>query len=68
MNRTNSENKLFRGQTLADIWKTSLTNRVEYAHNKGLKEMAGEAVNQTFVLLINSCSRLTVRAFKPPLL
>jgi hypothetical protein len=23
--------------------------------NKGLKEMAGEVVNQTFVLLINSC-------------
>ena len=36
--------------------------------NKGLKEMAGEVVNQTFVLLINSSGRLTVRASKPPLL
>ncbi len=36
--------------------------------NKGLKEMAGEVVNQTFVHLINSCGRLTVRASKPPLL
>lgn len=34
----------------------------------GLKEMAGEVVNQTFVLLINSSSRLIVRASKPPLL
>jgi len=38
------------------------------ADNKGLKEMAGEVVNQTFVLLINSSGRLTVRASKPPLL
>jgi hypothetical protein len=38
------------------------------AANKGLKEMAGEVVNQTFVHLINSCGRLTVRASKPPLL
>jgi hypothetical protein len=36
--------------------------------NKGLKEMAGEVVNQTFVLLINSSGKLTVRASKPPLL
>lgn len=36
--------------------------------NKGLKEMVGEVVNQTFVHLINSCGRLTVSAFKPPLL
>jgi hypothetical protein len=39
-----------------------------HAHNTGLKEMAGEVVNQTFVHLINSCGRLTVRASKPPLL
>jgi len=38
------------------------------AGNKGLKEMAGEVVNQTFVHLINSCNRLTVPASKPPLL
>lgn len=34
----------------------------------GLKEMAGEVVNQTFVLLINSSGSLTVFASKPPLL
>ncbi len=37
------------------------------ADNMGLNEMAGEVVNQTFVLLINSGGRLTVRASKPPL-
>jgi hypothetical protein len=42
--------------------------RVEYSHNKGLKEMAGDVVKQTFVHLINSCGRLTVCASKPPLL
>lgn len=35
--------------------------------NKGLKEMAGEVVNQTFVLLVNSCGKLIVRASQPPL-
>lgn len=38
------------------------------ASNMGLKEMAGEVVNQTFVLLINSSGSLTVFASKPPLL
>lgn len=38
------------------------------ADNKGLKEMAGEVVNQTFVLSTYICGRLTVRASKPPLL
>ena len=38
------------------------------AYNMGLKEMAGEVVNQTFVHLINSSGRLTVCASKPPLL
>ena len=41
---------------------------VAHAANKGLKEMAGAMVNKTFVLLINSCGILTVRASKPPLL
>ncbi len=41
---------------------------VARTHNKGLKEMAGEVVIQTFVYLINSCGRLTVCASKPPLL
>jgi hypothetical protein len=38
------------------------------ADNKGLKEMAGDVVKQTFVLSINFCGRLKVRASKPPLL
>jgi len=38
------------------------------AANNGLKEMAGTVVNQTFVHLIKSSGRLTVRASKPPLL
>ncbi len=36
--------------------------------SRGLKEMAGDVVIQTFVHLISSCGRLTVRASKPPLL
>lgn len=36
--------------------------------NKGLKEMAGSVVNQAFVLCINICGSLAVRASKPPLL
>ena len=38
------------------------------ADNKGLKEMAGEVVNQTFVLSTYIRGKLTVRASKPPLL
>ncbi len=38
------------------------------ADNKGLKEMAGEVVNQTFVLSTYICGMLTVCASKPPLL
>ncbi len=34
--------------------------KVPHAGNKGLKEMADEVVNQTFVHLINSCGRLSV--------
>jgi len=44
----------------------STDERSRAAANKGLKAMAGAVVNQTFVLLINSCGRLTVRASKPP--
>jgi len=36
--------------------------------NKGLKEIAGDELNQTIVLLTNSSGRLTGRASKPPLL
>ena len=36
--------------------------------NKGFKEMAGEVLNQTVVLLIKCSGRLTVCASKPPLL
>lgn len=48
--------------------QTTLGTDRRASANKGLKEMAGEVVNQTFVLSINSCCRLTVRASKPPLL
>lgn len=41
---------------------TALRTDRRAADNKGLKEMAGEVVNQTFVYLMNSCGRLTVRA------
>lgn len=51
-----------------NIGRHSFVNRVAHAGNKGLKEMAGEVVNQTFVYLINSSGRLTVCASKPPLL
>ena len=39
-----------------------------HAGNMGLKEIAGEVVNQTFVHSINCCGRLTVHTIKPPLL
>jgi hypothetical protein len=38
------------------------------AANKGLKEMAGEVVNQTFVLSIYICAGRQFCAFYPPLL
>ena len=47
---------------------TTLRTDRRASANNGLKEMAGEVVNQTFVHLINSCGRLTVCASKPPLL
>lgn len=46
------------GQTLFHSEKSGDT------HNMGLNEMAGEVVNQTFVLLTNGSIRLTVRASK----
>lgn len=52
----------------ANFKQLCLERAVPHAANKGLKEMAGEVVNQTFVHLINSYSRFTVRASKPPLL
>jgi hypothetical protein len=52
----------------ADFKKFCLERTVARTHNKGLKEMAGEVVNQTFVISINSRGRLTVCASKPPLL
>ena len=56
------------GQIVSKLDTTLLRTDRRATDNKGLKEMAGEVVNQTFVLLINSCGRLTVRASKPPLL
>ncbi len=44
------------------------TNSSGDADNKGFKEMAGEVLNQTVVLLIKCSGRLTVCASKPPLL
>ena len=55
-------------QSVCKLDTTNLRTDSRAAHNKGLKEMAGEVVNQTFVHLINSCGRLTVCASKPPLL
>lgn len=52
----------------ADTYRHDNWTTEAHAHNKGLKEMAGEVANQTFVHLINSSGRLTVRASKPPLL
>ena len=52
----------------ANLTRQSNGRKEERTDNKGLKEMAGEVVNQTFVHLINSCGRLTVCASKPPLL
>lgn len=51
----------------AKLDKTKLRTESKTAHNKGLKEMAGDVDNQTFVHLINSSGKLTVRASKPPL-
>lgn len=56
------------GQSVCKLDNTHLRTDHTAAANKGLKEMAGEVVNQIFVHLINSSGRLTVRASKPPLL
>ncbi|MFN0188142.1 MAG: hypothetical protein ACKVQV_05520 [Bacteroidia bacterium] len=56
------------GQDLCNLDTAHLRTDRRATANKGLKEMAVEVVNQTFVLLINCCGRLTVRASKPPLL
>lgn len=57
------------GQTVCRHRTTRLREKQSGdTHNKGLKEMAGEVVNQTFVLLLTSSGRLTVCASKPPLL
>ena len=42
----------------------SFDKKVARTHNKGLQEIAGKVVNQTFIQLINSCGWLTVRASK----
>ena len=51
----------------ADFKLDGFVDTVARTHNKGLNEMAGAVVNQTFVHLINSCGRRTVCASKPPL-
>ncbi|MBV6472205.1 MAG: hypothetical protein JPMHGGIA_00460 [Saprospiraceae bacterium] len=51
-------------QSVCELETTHLRTDSRAAGNMGLNEMAGEVVNQTFVLLINSSDRLTVRASK----
>lgn len=51
----------------ANIGRQTFVARVAHAGNMGLNEMAGEVLNQSAVLSINICGRLTVRASKPPL-
>jgi hypothetical protein len=52
----------------ANLTRHTIGRKEERTDNKGLKEMAGSVVNQTFVLSTNFCGRLIVRASKPPLL
>lgn len=56
------------GQSLCGLQTVVLRTNSRAADNKGLKEMAGDVLNQTVVLSTNFCGRLTVRASKPPLL
>ena len=49
-------------QSVCKLDTTHLRTDSRAAHNKGLKEMAGEVVNQTFVLSAYICGRLTVSA------
>ena len=37
------------------------------AANKGLNAMGAEVLNSAFVLLLNSCTKLNICAFNPPL-
>jgi hypothetical protein len=68
-NTTNCASNVNRfEQSVCNLDPTGLRTGRRASANKGLKEMAGEVVNQTFVHLINSCGRLTVCASKPPLL
>jgi hypothetical protein len=55
------------GESVCGHRTESLRGESMPAANMGLNEMAGEVVNQTFVLLINGSGRLTVCASKPPL-
>lgn len=55
-------------ESVCKLDRTPLRTDRRASGNKGLKEMAGEVVNQTFVHPITSCGRLTVCASKPPLL
>jgi hypothetical protein len=68
-NPTDSSSNVNRfEQSVCKLDTTTLRTDRRASANKGLKEMAGEVVNQTVVLLINSSGRLTVSASKPPLL
>jgi hypothetical protein len=52
------------GLCVCKLDTTHLRTDSRAAHNMGLNEMAGEVVNQTFVLLKNGSGRLTVHASK----
>jgi len=56
------------GQSVCELDKTPLRTDRRASGNMGLKEMAGEVLNQTFVLSIYICGGLTVGASNPPLL
>ncbi len=55
-------------QSECGLERNRFVDREAHAGNMGLKEMAGTAVNQTFVHLINCCSRRQFVLLNPPLL
>jgi len=65
MTRHNNELLINGG---ANFGLTNSEQAVARTHNKGLKEMAGEVLNQTFVLSIYICAGRQFCAFYPPLL
>lgn len=56
MLRSKMVNQLFK-QLYEKPIKSDCNDRVARTHNKGLKEIVGEVVSQTFVRLTNSSGR-----------